>query len=1573
MYKKIISLIVAILFLVNNLSFGLGAMPLSARATDPARVAMYEQAASLWGENIPLAVKLLLETIDEDQQDDISTTFEVANFIEMGIIDEIVLAKIELTQKGQRRVVVNSGFINSWKLIPSDQINKELIDIFKKDTKIVKRDGQTLVIVNVDTSVTPSKTGELRIVELLGQDIKDKSSILTDLATIANAPEELQETARLIYLDPEIQELNPTLALTEEGVIEITTENIVNDFTQMNQTFQIRGILNSPNSVEGFYIQEIILDKISSHTSEKDSDGQRLLEKIKNTRRWKCVFKAIHEKSKFSDPDKLNAFMQDLNKKMFQDQYLPVEKFIEKILLSTDAEAIINNLDFFNVEVSLIEGTKYELTLAKRSVQINIPFSNKEDARKTLNYLFSEEEDIAESTQVHQPKSGELDLKMLCEMAPDAEVDWLVANVVEAMDEHRYEIMKELQKALKNDVDKLEAFMDALTEKLFEEENTSKELPVQDERIEKLLSLKDTESIKAELKRLGVEVLFEIGNKHKLTLRQRSVSINIPFLFKDNARKILSDLFSKRKDVETLFLAEQPKSGELSIDQLYEMAPSATIEWLIANVVEATDKNKIEIIWTIREALFYQPKKQVEFNKALEVELGQPVVEDVRNDSKPLLSEKPISTRDKIEYILSQKKRRALKKALERFDIKVSWWGSNTFKLTLWDRQISIDIPVKDKDEARKALNFLFLEERVKEELSELQTGLRSELSLDVAGYISERSKLQGTIIGVPKEIKANAERVGLTPWGVKFFSACGIRVLVEKGAGRQHFTDQEYIAAGAQMVDTAQEIYEQATLIKKVKEPLSKSDGSLPSECELLERNPGKTIFTYLHLAASELRSLVTSLLKGKWLGIAYETISVLKDGKWTTPALEPMSIIAGDLAGLFPASFLSEPGEEIDIDALNKASHQKMAGVKDEYEGNHDINRLEKPLTKSLNDKSLEGKSAVVLGGGISGRRMALRLLQQGANVTITDVKKDVVLALNKEFKEKYKDKFTAWQVPLDINNVPDELMETLRSADILGGCILVPGATAPQMTEELFKSITEDKPKLIIDIAIDQGGNFPGGHSTYYDEPVFLDEYNNTRFCVANMPDFVGRIASIELEKSTIGFALALAMGQDDANALFSSLEDAVNTQDGEIVHQGVKDAYEKELVDDLMIMNEAESVTKSVDELMEGDQTSETLAQEETSGINGSGFAPHSVDGSEDIDNAEEISTESLRHLMSTKASNASDSAVDTQSKEGDFKTALQAQPAQANEINGSGFAPQIVEDESELPVITDMLEKEPVTDPLPESEDVLREYDGTSEAIAEAPSDAEHQRLISEIYEWIVKISNNEVPELSKKDEENLGVAKVEAIFKLVNLLHNDKIEILIPQQEIQLTDVAHDAIKAIGKKTENFLGCDPYSDIEHLEQLLEIGDEKSSDVKRLIITIGEKSKKEIQQLLQKRPELFKGKRLLNIKLPNNYKNMKSRKKTVWQVDMFTKAIFASIYVKDGRMESFLIRGVLKDFFQDEVSNIEVFLDELGKPIKKYESTDDIKKRINYFLQEIVSLVPLLGHKLRIMRQFLTYA
>ncbi|MEH7483859.1 alanine dehydrogenase [Neobacillus drentensis] len=353
--------------------------------------------------------------------------------------------------------------------------------------------------------------------------------------------------------------------------------------------------------------------------------------------------------------------------------------------------------------------------------------------------------------------------------------------------------------------------------------------------------------------------------------------------------------------------------------------------------------------------------------------------------------------------------------------------------------------------------------------------------------------------IGVPKEIKNNENRVALTPAGVVSFLNAGHTVLMEKDAGiGSGFTNDDYAKAGAEIIDSAEQVWTKADMIMKVKEPLS-------SEYKYFRQ--GLILFTYLHLAAEP--ELAKALKEKGVIAVAYETVSVNR----TLPLLTPMSEVAGRMAAQIGAQFLQKNYGGLGI---------LLAGVPG-------VNR---------------GKVTIV-GGGIVGTNAAKMAIGLGADVTIIDLSADRLRQLDDIFGNQIK---TLMSNPLNI-------AEAVAEADLLIGAVLIPGAKAPKLvTEEMVKSM---KPgSVIVDVAIDQGGIVETiDHVTTHDNPTFI-KHGVVHYSVANMPGAVPRTSTIALTNVTVPYALQIAnKGVFKAISENAALYLGVNVANGEITYEAV----------------------------------------------------------------------------------------------------------------------------------------------------------------------------------------------------------------------------------------------------------------------------------------------------------------------------------------------------------------------------------------------------------------------------------
>lgn len=356
-------------------------------------------------------------------------------------------------------------------------------------------------------------------------------------------------------------------------------------------------------------------------------------------------------------------------------------------------------------------------------------------------------------------------------------------------------------------------------------------------------------------------------------------------------------------------------------------------------------------------------------------------------------------------------------------------------------------------------------------------------------------------IVGVPREIKEQEQRVALLPSAARQLIRSGHSVLVEKNAGvGSGYRDEDYVKSGAQIVDQAQEVFAHAGLIVKVKEPL-------PSEFPLLHK--GQILFTYLHLAAS--KSLTEALLKSSVTAIAYETIQINN----RLPLLEPMSEIAGRMSVVMGANFLAK---------YNGGSGVLLGGVPGVLPGR-----------------------VVVVGGGTSGVNAARMATGLGADVTILDVDLE---------RLRYLD--LAMGSANTLYSSEANLYELVTDCDLLIGAVLLPGAKAPKLiTRAMLRKM---KPgSVLVDISIDQGGCAETSRPTTHLDPVYVEEAV-THYCVANMPAAYARTATQALTNVTFHYVQLLAdLGLEGACKRQPALSGGINTIDGRLTCQAVAQAH------------------------------------------------------------------------------------------------------------------------------------------------------------------------------------------------------------------------------------------------------------------------------------------------------------------------------------------------------------------------------------------------------------------------------
>jgi alanine dehydrogenase len=363
--------------------------------------------------------------------------------------------------------------------------------------------------------------------------------------------------------------------------------------------------------------------------------------------------------------------------------------------------------------------------------------------------------------------------------------------------------------------------------------------------------------------------------------------------------------------------------------------------------------------------------------------------------------------------------------------------------------------------------------------------------------------------VGVPKEVKNHEYRVAITPIGVHELSAHGHEVFVEKNAGvGSQIDDSEFEAAGAKILDSADEVWGTADMVLKVKEPIAE---------EYHRMREGLTLFTYLHLAAD--KPLTEELIARKVTGIAYETVQLPSGG---LPLLYPMSEVAGCLA------------PQVGAYSLLKAQGGRgvlMGGV-----------------------GGVANAKVVIIGAGVSGQNAANIALGMGADVTLLDTDLD-------------KLRMSFWRYNNRVHGLASSqlaIQQQVREADMVIGAVLIPGAKAPKLvTNEL---VSEMKPgSVLVDIAVDQGGCFEDTHPTTHADPTF-EVHNSIFYCVANMPGAVPNTSTYALTNATLPYAVSLAdKGWGRACREDHSLALGLNTYAGQLTNGPVGDAVGIDAVD------------------------------------------------------------------------------------------------------------------------------------------------------------------------------------------------------------------------------------------------------------------------------------------------------------------------------------------------------------------------------------------------------------------------
>lgn len=359
-------------------------------------------------------------------------------------------------------------------------------------------------------------------------------------------------------------------------------------------------------------------------------------------------------------------------------------------------------------------------------------------------------------------------------------------------------------------------------------------------------------------------------------------------------------------------------------------------------------------------------------------------------------------------------------------------------------------------------------------------------------------------IIGVPKEIKSDEYRVAVVPAGVELLKKAGHTVIIERGAGvGSGIADEDYEVYGAEMATSAEEVWERAELICKVKEPLSQEYG-------LIREN--QVVFTYFHFAAS--RELTEGVRDSGCIAVAYETI---EDRQGRLPLLAPMSEVAGKMSIQEGAKYLEKPMEGQGI---------LLGGI-----------------------PGVEPATVLVLGGGIVGTCAAKLASGLGANVVVMDV-------------DLYRLRYLDDVMPANVTPVfstEEAIRRHLKVADLVIGAVLIPGARCPTLVRREYLSLMKNG-SVIVDVGVDQGGCCDTTRATTHKNPTYVVD-GVVHYGVANMPGAVGRTSTFGLTNATIPYLVKLAnMGYEKACAEDPGLAAGVNIAHGKITNQPVAEAFD-----------------------------------------------------------------------------------------------------------------------------------------------------------------------------------------------------------------------------------------------------------------------------------------------------------------------------------------------------------------------------------------------------------------------------
>jgi alanine dehydrogenase len=353
--------------------------------------------------------------------------------------------------------------------------------------------------------------------------------------------------------------------------------------------------------------------------------------------------------------------------------------------------------------------------------------------------------------------------------------------------------------------------------------------------------------------------------------------------------------------------------------------------------------------------------------------------------------------------------------------------------------------------------------------------------------------------IGLPKEIKDNEYRVGLTPAGVNALVSAGHEVFVQKSAGDgSGFSDEQYVTAGGKILETADDIWGTGDMIVKVKEPIAP---------EYPRMRENQLLFTYLHLAPEF--ELTRQMMERKVTGVAYETIT---DKQGRLPLLTPMSEVAGRMSVQVGATYLEK---------MNGGKGILLGGV-----------------------PGVPAANVVIIGGGVVGTEAAKMAVGLGAHVTIIDRSLDRLRQLDDIFLSKVQ----------TLASSRYAIHDAIKHADLVIGAVLVVGAAAPKL---VTRDMLPDVPKgaVLVDVAVDQGGCFETTHATTHSNPTYYEE-GVLHYCVANMPGAVPRTSTFALTNATLPYALDLAnKGFERAINEDAGLREGVNTYAGKLTYEAV----------------------------------------------------------------------------------------------------------------------------------------------------------------------------------------------------------------------------------------------------------------------------------------------------------------------------------------------------------------------------------------------------------------------------------